>query len=443
VLNVSNVKIQRRVLIVVSAFNPAIIADMQRARMLAWELPKLGWDVEILTPSASEVRQDVVEDGAATFFAPGVPVHEVGSVARPLFETLGSHTHMWRTLWPMWQRGTKLISSRRFDLVYFSTTAFMYFAFGPHWKRKYKIPYVTDFQDPWVRESGTANQSNRSWRRVLDLFSVLTERYVVLNADGLISVSPNYIETLQARYKDNSLVWLAPDRHAVIPFGALDRDLVEATKSAKLEEESKSDELEICYVGDGGSIRARSLALICRALALLRSRGNSVANRVRLRLHGTIYNWKPGEAKPLEIVGREIGVGDLIAELPERLSYRQSLEMLLRSDGAFILGVDDAGYMPSKLFSYGLSGKPLLASLRRDSPAYAQFQRSPKLGHALWFDRFTEMPVIEAANMLNDFLQEVVARRRIERRDIVEPFLVPAMARRHVELFEACLSSQN
>ena len=420
-----------------------MIADMQRARMLAWELPKLGWNVEILTPRATEVRQDVVEDGAATFFAPGVPVHEVGSVARRVFEALGSHTHMWRTLWPMRQGGTELISSKRFDLIYFSTTAFMYFALGPHWKRKYKIPYVTDFQDPWVRESGAANQSNHSWRRLLlDRISDLTERHVMLNADGLISVSPNYIEMLGARYRDNSPVWLASGRHAVIPFGALDHDLVEAAKTAKTVELSESDELTICYVGDGGLIRARSFALICRALALLRSQKNPVANRVRLRLHGTIYGWKPGEAKPLEIVGREIGVGDLIAELPERLSYRQSLEMLLRSDGAFILGVDDAGYMPSKLFSYGLSGKPLLASLRRDSPAFARFQSSRQLGHTLWFDRYNEMPVIEAANMLNDFLQEVVARRRIDRRDIMEQFLAPTMARRHVELFEACLSSQ-
>ena len=441
-LEVSNGKIERRVLIVVSAFNPAMIADMQRARMLAWELPKLGWDVEILTPRASEVRQDVVEDGAATFFAPGVPVHEVGSVARQLFEALGSHTHVWRTLWPMWQRGTKLISTKRFDLIYFSTTAFMYFSFGPLWKRKYKIAYVTDFQDPWIKESGAANQPHYSWRRMLDWLSVLTERRVVLNADGLISVSPNYIKMLQMRYKGNRLDWLAPGRNAVIPFGVLDRDFVEVAKTGKPVEKSRSDELTICYVGSGGLIMARSFALICRALALLRSQGNSAANRVRLRLYGTIYNWKPGEAKRLEIVGREIGVGDLIEELPERLSYRQSLEVLLRSDGAFILGVDDAGYMPSKLFSYGLSGKPLLASLRRDSPAFAQIQRSPQLGHALWFDQNNEMPVIEAASVLNDFLQEVVARRSIDRRAILEPFLAPTMARQHVELFEACLSSR-
>jgi hypothetical protein len=194
-------------------------------------------------------------------------------------------------------------------------------------------------------------------------------------------------------------------------------------------------------VGAGGLMMVRSFALICRALALLRSQGNVTAIRMRLRLYGTTYNWKPGEPKPLEIVARESGVGDLVAEFPERISYRQSLEVLLQSDGAFILGVDDAGYMPSKLFSYALSGKPLLASLRRDGPAFAQFQRSPQLGHALWFDQSSEMPVAEAASVLSDFLQQVIARRNLDRRNILEPVLAAAMARRHVELFEACLAT--
>ena len=415
---------------------------MQRARMLAWELPKLGWDVEILTPLASEVRQDVIEDGAATFFAPDVPLHEVGSVARRLLEALGSDTHVWRTLWPMWQCGNQLISSKRFDLIYFTTTTFMYFAFGPHWKRKFKIPYVVDFHDPWVKEGGVVGQSHYSWRRLLHWLSVLTERCVVLNADGLIAVSPNYIEMLQVRYKANNPSWLAPGRHAVIPFGALDRDLVEAAKTTKPINEPRTDELAICYVGAGGSIMARSFALICRALAVLRSQGKAAENRVRLRLYGTMYDWKLGEDKPLEMIAEEIGVGDLVAEFPKRVSYRQSLELLLQSNGALILGVDDAGYMPSKLFSYGLSGKPLLASLRRDSQAFAQFQRFPHLGHALWFDRSNEMPVTEAANVLSVFLQEVVARRNFDRRAILEPVLSTNMARRHVELFETCLSSQ-
>jgi hypothetical protein len=439
-LNKLNGSIGKRVLIVVSAFNPAIIADMQRARMLAWELPKLGWSVEILTPRASEVRQDVVEKDAAGFFAPSVPLHEVGSVARWLFEALGANNHVWRTLWPMWRRGERLLSSKRFDLIYFTTTAFMYFALGPRWKRSYAVPYVVDFHDPWIKEIAQVDQSYHRPRRMLEKLSASVERQVLLNADGVVAVSPDYIDALEARYGYADVAWLAPGHNAVIPFGALGHDIVEAGKSSKPSRRESIGELDICYVGAGGTIMARSFALICRALATLRSQGSAVANQARLRLYGTMYNWKQGDAKPLELIARESGVGDLVTEFPERVSYRRSLELLLQSDGAIILGVDDAGYMPSKLFSYGLSGKPLLSSLRREGPAFAQFQRCPQLGHALWFDKSADMPLAEATSRLTIFLQETAGRQRVDRRTILEPFLATTMARRHVELFEACLS---
>ena len=45
------------------------------------------------------------------------------------------------------------------DLIFFSTTQFDAFSLGPTWKRKFGVPYVLDYHDPWVnnyyRETGT------------------------------------------------------------------------------------------------------------------------------------------------------------------------------------------------------------------------------------------------------------------------------------------------
>ena len=59
----------RRVLIVTNAYAPAMIADMQRARHLAWELPKLGWEVEILAPDAAFQPPSCLDPDSAEFFA--------------------------------------------------------------------------------------------------------------------------------------------------------------------------------------------------------------------------------------------------------------------------------------------------------------------------------------------------------------------------------------
>jgi hypothetical protein len=49
------------------------------------------------------------------------------------------------------------------------------------------------------------------------------------------------------------------------------------------------------------------------------------------------------------------------------------------------------------------------------------------------------MPIEEAMNVMETFLREVIKRQNFDRAGDIEPYLTPAMARRHVQLFEACL----
>jgi hypothetical protein len=184
---------------------------------------------------------------------------------------------------------------------------------------------------------------------------------------------------------------------------------------------------------------ARSFTFLSRVLSELRKRSPKLCEAIRIELFGTILGWKPGEVRVLAEIAAKWGIDDLVREEPTRLSYRRSLELLLESDGALILGVDDAGYIPSKLFNYALSGKPLLAALHREGPAFAKFQSISGLGHTLWIGKEGEMPMGEAMNVLEIFLREVVARRTFDRGKSITPYLARAMAQRHVDLFEACL----
>jgi hypothetical protein len=95
--------------------------------------------------------------------------------------------------------------------------------------------------------------------------------------------------------------------------------------------------------------------------------------------------------------------------------------------------------MPSKLFTYAYSGKPILASLHRGSPALSAFREPPGIGQALWFGDQEEMPVADAANIVGTFLEEVSGRQQFDRRAWLEPYTAASMARRHAEVFEACL----
>jgi hypothetical protein len=413
-----------------------MLADMQRTRILAWELPKLGWHVEIIAPAHGEVRQDATEPNPDAFFAPAIPLHEVFSGHR-VFKCLRSLSVGWRTFWPMFWRGRKLLAGGQFDVIYFSTTMFPYFLLGPLWQRSSGVPYVLDFHDPWF--AGHRGHSGWKWwlRKWLGLWM---ERFVVHNAAGLIAVSQRYIDTMRTYYGGAAPEWLVPGHHAVIPFAAFERDFQEAEKTVRTL--IPAGDLSIHYVGAGGKIMARSFALVCRALNRLRQARHPLAEKVKVRLYGTTYDWKSGDPKILEDIARKYGVGDLVSESPGRVSYRRSLELLLECDGALILGVDDDGYVPSKLHNYALSGKPLLAALRRESPAFTHFEGTPALGHSMWFDQSAEMPDAKAEMVLGAFLQEAAARQTIDRQSILRPHMAPAMAQAHIELFEACISRE-
>jgi hypothetical protein len=423
--------VRRRVLLVVSSYRPAMLADMQRARALAWELPALGWDVEILAPAVDAVRQDAIEPYADGFFAPATLVHQVAVRCQRLFNLVDLGSGVWRLWLPMFWRGRALLASGRFDLVYFSTTAFNLFFWGPLWRRRFTIPYILDFQDPWVLPK--PEYIRLGWKgRLAVLIDPAMERRAVRAAAGLVAVSPGYIDTLKRRYGKLAPLWLQAGRHAVIPFCALERDLVEATKGLSTRAASSSHELRLIYVGEG--CRRHSFSLVCRVLSRLRANGDELAARVRIRLYGTrSIGMRHAEA------ARNAGVGDLVEERPERVPYRRALELLIEGRGLLILGADDAGYMPSKLFGYALSGNPLLACLRKDGPAYALFEAKSQLGQALWFDAAGSMPLDQAAAIFRRFLEDVAAGIRVDRRAILEEHSGAAMARRHAQLFDACL----
>jgi hypothetical protein len=423
----------RRVLLVTGSYAPTMIADMQRARQLAWKLPEAGWEVEILCPGIGYQPPSCNDADSANFFSPATKVRAVPPRAAAFFRFLGIGTIGLRALVPLYFAGRKLLTTRRFDLVYFSTAQFPLFLLGAPWRRRFKIPYVLDLHDPI--DSGVAATPGGWKRRLSGLFSRFIERRAVAMASGLIAVSPHYLALMQSRYAERRPQWLKADRQAAIPFAVLPRDLEEAATGPA---ENAGRAKRIVYVGTGGAVMARSFRLLCAALAELRRRHSPLLENIRIELHGTSSAVAADMDAPLARIASEYDIADLVGEYPARVSYRRSLELLLQGDGALVLGVDDADYMPSKLATYAYSGKPLLACLHRDGPALAMLREEPALGHILWFSQSQEMPLADAAAAVAAYLEEVRSGRTFARQAELAAYTAAAMAARHAQLFEAC-----
>jgi glycosyltransferase involved in cell wall biosynthesis len=431
----SSVRAARRVLIVTGSFAPTMIADMQRARQLAWQLPAAGWQVEILCPGIGYQPSVCNDADSAEFFSLGTKVHALPQRAAAVFRFFGIGSIGLRALAPMYFAGGRLLAAGRFDLVYFSTAQFPLFLLGPPWRRRFKIPYVLDLHDPI--STGAAAVPGGWKRRLGRWFSRLIERRAAASASGLIAVSPHYLELMRSRYEDRRPPWLKPERQAVIPFAVLPRDL-EAAESAA----NAGGPRRIVYVGTGGAVMARSFRFLCKCLAELRRQQSHLLKNIRIELHGTSSAVAADVDAHLARIADECDVADLVGEYPARVTYRRSLELLRQSDGALVLGVDDAGYMPSKLATYAYSGKPLLACVHRDGSAFTMLRAQPALGHALWVSQTQEMPLADATAVVTTYLEEVGSRQAFERQAELAPYTAAAMAARHVQMFEACLDDR-
>jgi hypothetical protein len=430
----------RRVLLVTSSYAPTMIADMQRARQLGWELPETGWEVEILSPGIGYQPPSCNDSDSAEFFSPTAKVHAVPQRAAAFFRFFGIGNIGLRALLPLYFAGRNLLAARRFDLVYFSTAQFPLFLLGPPWRRRFKISYVLDLHDPI--DSGAAAAPGGWKRRLSGLVSRFIERRAVATASGLIAVSPHYLALMQSRYADRRPQWHKRDRQAAIPFAVLPRDLEEAgAGSPGCRDEGGAK--RIVYVGTGGAVMARSFRLLCKTLAELRQRQPHVLANIRIELHGTASAVAAHMDASLARIAGEFDLADLVCEYPARVTYRRSLELLLHGDGALVLGVDDTGYMPSKLATYAYSGKPLLACLHRGGPAFAMLCGQPALGHAVWFSQAQEMPLADAAAVVAAYLEEVRSGRTFARQAELAPYTAAAMAARHAQLFESCLAQDD
>jgi glycosyltransferase involved in cell wall biosynthesis len=330
-----------------------MLADMQRARLLAGQFGKCGWDVEILAPDATFQPDYSIEPDAERFF-PDVTVHSVGPWMPSLFRLLRAGTIGWRALVPVGCKGDELLASGRFDLVYFSTTVHLLTCWGPRWRRKHGVPYIADVHDP-VYKTGTryVTSQRRAKAWIADRISRSIERRALGEADGLVTVSEGYAEDLASRYPDAA--WQRPGCILVQPFPA-DMPGLEAASADRFESQTK----RVVYVGAGGTIMEKGWRALLEAWKAVGAKGLSI------EIHGTAGPWRPGQTGHLQAVAEASGLSNM-DERPVRIPYARSLELVKGADGLLVLGVDDPNYRPSKLHTYLATGLPVLVVVHERS----------------------------------------------------------------------------
>ncbi|MCZ4221792.1 glycosyltransferase [Pedobacter rhodius] len=420
----------KRVLIISPYFPPANTADMQRIRMSLPYFESFGWDTEVVAVNDRYV--DTIKDPLLLQSIPDkIKIHRVTALSKTWTSKLGLGSLALRSIWFYWKKVNKLLKHGKFDLIYFSTTAFPLCILGACWKRKFGIPYVIDMQDPWHTEYYQNKPKNERPKK--HWFSYRLNKYLepiaMKKADGLISVSADYIETLQIRYTN-----LKAKPSAVITFGAFDVDFQIAKENdskLSLAFKTKNEQINLVYIGRGGYDMKAAIYTLFSTLKKGLLEDPQLFGNIHMHFIGTSYASNDKGIPTVSPLAEKFGLTKYVTEYTNRIGFYQSLKNLQKADGLIIIGSNQAAYTASKLYPYILAKRPLLAILHPDSSA-SQIVTACKAGYLIGINDPVEANFETIVSYLN-----LINEKNIPCTDWqeFEPYTAFYMTKKQVELF--------
>jgi len=350
----------RRVLMVSPHFPPDSSAASHRVRLLAPHLDEAGWTPTVVTlePSAYEGRLD---PDLEALVPSSVRVVRASAWSAGVTRHLGLGDLGFRAFTGLRRTCRALLSQEKFDALFITVYPVYPALLGAGLKEAYRVPFVLDYQDPWVgawgHSVGGGPGGAPDWKsRASRALGTWLEPKAVHAADAIVAVSQGTIDGIVERMPAAARL-----PHAVIPLGFEPDDFaaLRARPSRSAPFDPADGLVHLCYVGTLLPAGFDTLRLLLRALERAR-RDDPAAARVRLHFFGT-SNQSASSAYRVLPIARECGVADAVTEVPGRLDYLDALSVLTRASGILLLGSSERHYTASKLYPALLAKRPILA----------------------------------------------------------------------------------
>jgi glycosyltransferase involved in cell wall biosynthesis len=350
----------RRVLMVSPHFPPDSSAASHRVRLLAPHLEEAGWSPTVVTldRSAYEGRLD---PGLEALVPASLRVVRADAWRAGLTRRVGLGDLGLRAFTGLRHTCRALLSRERFDALFITVYPVYPALLGPGLKAAFHVPFVLDYQDPWVgawgRSVGGGPGGSPDWKsRASRRLGTWLEPKAVNAADAIVAVSQGTIDGIVERIPAAARL-----PHGVIPLGFEPDDFTALGARPPIARHFDATDglVHLCYVGTLLPAGTGTLRLLLRALALAR-RDDPAASCLRLHFFGT-SNQSDSDVHRVLPVARECGVADAVTEVPGRLDYLDALSVLTHASAILLLGSSERHYTASKLFPALLAKRPILA----------------------------------------------------------------------------------
>lgn len=397
------------------------LAGIHRVRMLAKYLPSFGWEPVVISVH-ERCHEQKLDADLGRSLPDRTRVIRTGAFPARFGRLFGIGDISIRGYYPMRSAAERLLKKERMDLLLFTVLPGFVMKMAPFLKKKYAVPFVLDYQDPWVSRWGL-RQPWWSKSRLAHRIAERTEPGVIREAAHVTSVSAGTNEWLRSLYKD-----IPADRFSVLPIGADPDDFQAFEKAPCRWMEKEEGAFHLCYVGTIWPMVMPTIRAFFQACLHLKEKSPELYRRLRVTFVGSGGNIKAETPQDLE---------GHVLEIPEKLPYFEALNVMRNADALLLLGSEDAHYTASKLYLYLLSGKPIL-SIFHEQSSVCQIAR--ETGGVLLVPFSGPEGVYKRVPEIGQALGRLIGNPTAVpsfRRERLEPYTAKAIAGRFAEIFDS------
>lgn len=429
----------KQVVIVGADFVPSSLPPSLRIRFFAGHLAEFGWESTVLTTEPEYYEQPVDPENSRL-----VPfsVHVARTRALPasLTRKIGIGDIGLRSLWYHWKALVRLCQDRRVDLICIPVPPYVPMALGRLAYRRFGVPYVIDYIDPWVTDSyKKVSKAQRPPKWFLsDALSRIVEPFALRYVGHIVGVSKGVTDSVIARYP-----WLTEANATAIPYGGEPTDFDYLRRNPRQNKIfNRSDGLlHISYVGACIPGMHATVRALFEATRLGLRRAPELFSRLRMHFIGTTYAPKADGLYQVLPLARELRLEGIVDEHPGRVPYLDSLQILLDSHALLLIGYDEPYYAASKVYQSILARRPLVAVLHEASSPVTVL-RETNAGEVVTFN--SEGPLVrdrveKILGCLQHVLSLTAGYEPPTRWEAFEPYTARAMAARLAQVFDKVL----
>ena len=427
----------RRVLMISPHFPPDSSAGTHRVRLLAPHLAEYGWQPTVLTV-ATQDYEGRLDAALAALVPSSLHVVRAPAVSPWLTRMIGLGDLGLRALPGMRRAAWRLLEAERFDALFITIYPTYPAVLGPMIRHRFGLPFVFDYQDPWVGSwgrdvgggpAGAVDLKSRSTRMIAERI----EPRVLRAADGVTAVSARTYEDAIAR------IGAAPRCVAEIPIGwdAGDIDALSHRNGTRrlIPDDGR---INFCYTGTLLPLGVDTLRAVLQAARRVLDAQPALRDRLRFYFYGTSNQTIGGEPRVLPHA-RDLGVADIVIEHPARLDYIDALAVLREASALLLMGSSERHYTASKIFAALLADRPTLAVYHRESSVVDIFRSAAPAaaGYAVTYDDACTVDG-HIDEITSSMLSTIAATRApvTMNRDALRPWSAPALAGRLARVFD-------